>query len=144
MFHPASTRLYVVIGDSSNGNFLIPNTEAQSLPLNVRTKITLECNGLDVNLTVGAIVYTAKQPTYRFAGNLIVYAGDPWWPAATAELYNLEYKILQVGANTGKDLQSLSCTRVCMHVCVCACVRVCVCVCACAYVIVMFPVIITL
>ena len=115
-FYPASTRLYVAIGDSLNGNFLILGPEYQSLPLNVRTKITLECNGLDIKLTAGANVYTAKQPTVRFAGNLYVYAGDPWWPAATAELYNLEYKILPARANTGKDFQSLSCTRVCMHV----------------------------
>ena len=114
-FYPYSTLLYVIIGDSYNGLFQITGPEWQPLPLNVRTKITLECNGLDITLTVGAHVYRAKQPTVRFAGNLYVYAGDSLWPAATAQLYNVEYKILPRGASTGKDLQSLSCTRVCMH-----------------------------
>ena len=76
------------IGDSINGNWGI---DARKLPFNVRTKVMLECNGRDVKLTVGATVYTAKQPTSRFAGSLIVYAGDPWYPAANAEIYNLDY-----------------------------------------------------
>ena len=61
------------VGDSTNGDF---GSEVDALPLNVRTKVTLECKGNDVKLTVGENVYTATQPTYRFAGNLVVYAGD--------------------------------------------------------------------
>ena len=90
-FHQGTTRLYVAIGDSTDGNWRL---DTDALPLNVRTKITLECKGKDVKLTVGKKVYTATQPTYRFSGNLIVYAGDPWYSVATAEISNLYYKIL--------------------------------------------------
>ena len=52
------------------------------------------CNGTIVNLTVGEKVHNATQPTYRFAGNLIVYASNPWFLAAKAVITNLDYKIL--------------------------------------------------
>ena len=87
-FGPSTTRLYVVIGDYTNDNWGIDTVE---LPLNVRTKVSLECMGKDVKLTVEEKVYNATQPTYRFAGNLIVFAGDPWYQPA---IYNLDYKIL--------------------------------------------------
>ena len=89
--------MYCIIGDSNDGNWGI---DTKALPLNVRTKVTLECNGRNVKLTVGEDVYTATQPTRRFAGNLIVYAGDPWHTAANAEIYNLDYKIIPARDNT--------------------------------------------
>ena len=56
-----------------------------------------------MKLTMGTRVYTAKQPTYRFVGNLIVYAGDPGWPTAKAIISNLHYEILPAaGGNVGK------------------------------------------
>ena len=83
----------VVVGDSTNGNWYLEQTYA--LPLNTRTTVTLECKGADVKLTVGTTIYTAKQPKRRSSGdNLIVYASDPWYAAANAEVYNLDYQIL--------------------------------------------------
>ena len=97
---PGTTRLLVRIGDSINGNWGI---DTDALPLNVSTKVTLECNGTSVKLTVGEKVYNATQPTYRFAGNLIVYAGDPWYLAAKAVISNLEHKILSAArVNPGR------------------------------------------
>ena len=90
-FHPSTTQLAYSIGDSTNGNWVVYTTAA--LPLNSRTNVTLECKGNDVKLTVGEKVYTATQPTYRYTGNLIVYAGDPWYEAAKAVISNLDYKI---------------------------------------------------
>ena len=99
-FIPGSTALYVRIGDSTDGNWGFDRTDA--LPLFFRTKVTLECNESSVKLTVGTRVYNATQPTYRFAGNLIVYAGNPWHPAAKAVISNLDYKILPAaGGNVG-------------------------------------------
>ncbi|KAL5518260.1 hypothetical protein EMCRGX_G003963 [Ephydatia muelleri] len=91
-FAPGTTRLVYSIGDSTNGNWVVDTTAA--LPLNSRTNVTLECKGNDVKLTVGEKVYTATQPTYRYSGNLIVYASDPWYQAAKAVISNLDYKIL--------------------------------------------------
>ena len=100
-FYRSSTNLHVRIGDSTNGNWGIDPPDV--LPLNISTKVTLECKGNDVKLTVGTRAYTATQPTYRFAGNLIVYAGDPWWPTAKAIISNLHYEILPAaGGNVGK------------------------------------------
>ena len=94
-FFPGSTRLHVRIGDSTNINW---GLDTDALPLNVLTKVTLECNGKSVKLTVGATVYSATQPTNRFAGTLIVYAGDPWYAPAKAVINNLDYKALLVAA----------------------------------------------
>ena len=82
----------MVIGDSNDGDWHL--TSPIPLPFNVRTKITLEANGPDVKLSVGEAVYRDKQPTRRYCGNLTVHAGDPWHPAANAEIYNLSYTIL--------------------------------------------------
>ena len=98
-FIPGSTGLHVTIGDSTDGNWGI---DTDALPLNALTKVTLECNGKSVKLTVGATVYSATQPTHRYAGNLIVYAGDPWWAPAKAVICNLQYKILPVAAASVK------------------------------------------
>ena len=100
-FWPGTSRMHVRIGDSSDGNWGI---DTDALPFNVRTTFTLECKGNDVKLTVGGKVYTATQPTYRFTGKLIVYAGDPWHDAAKAQINRLNYKILPTaaGVNAGK------------------------------------------
>ena len=96
---PGTTKLGVYIGDSSIGNWKL---ESFDLPLNVRIKVIVECNGPNVKLSVGSsTVYTATQPARRVTGNLIVYAGDPWYPAANAEIYNVDYKILPARANAG-------------------------------------------
>ena len=100
-FVPDDIIISVSIGDSTDGNWYI-NTDT-ALPLNVRTKVILECNGPDVTLSVGESVYTAKQPTRRFSGDLTVYAGDPWWQAANANIYNLSYKILPADNDAGKS-----------------------------------------
>ena len=92
-FFPDDTNIGFSIGDSTDGNWFVNTNEA--IPLGVRTKVSIECNGKDVTITVGENVYPATQPTYRYSGgNLTVYAGDPWWPVANAEIFNLEYLIL--------------------------------------------------
>ena len=90
-FYPGATKMYYTIGDSTDGLWRF---DTLALPLNVRTAVTLVCDGKNVTLTVGAKVYTATQPTYRYVGNLTVYAGDPWYPAANAEIRGLKYEIL--------------------------------------------------
>ena len=69
-FIPGTTRLHCRIGDSTDGNWGI---DTDALTLNKRTKVTLECNGADVKLTVGATVYTAKQPTHSVAAKYFFY-----------------------------------------------------------------------
>ena len=101
-FFPGNTRLHCVIGDSSESYWNWSINPHHELPLNVHTKVTLECNGPSVKLTVGGHVYTAVQPTHRFAGKLLVYAGDPWYPNANAEINGFEYEILPAtGAKPG-------------------------------------------
>ena len=101
-FLPSSTTIVCTIGDSKNGDWYV-NTHV-AIPLNVRTKVTLECNGPNVKLTVGDKVYSATQPTYRYSGDLTVYAGDRFLPAANAQLFNLEYLILPAGVKAGKGI----------------------------------------
>ena len=72
----------------------------EALPLNVSTKVILECNGPDVKLSIGEAVYTAKQPTRRFSGYLTVYASNPWGPAANAKIRTLNYTILPADDDT--------------------------------------------
>ena len=86
---------------ASRGDNLDINPE-KALPLNVSTKVILECNGNDVKLSIGEAVYAAKQPTRRFSGSIIVYASHPWWPAANAEIRNLNYTILPSDDDTIK------------------------------------------
>ena len=91
-FIPGTTKLYVKIGDSTIGDWGI-NTD----PLNLYTRatVTLECIGVNVKLTVGGVkVYTAIQPTSRFSGDLTVYAADPWYQAANATIYNVQYECM--------------------------------------------------
>eukprot|EP00731_Ephydatia_muelleri_P029474 Em0020g1118a len=57
-------------------------------------QVTLECNGPSVKLTVGGHVYTAVQPNHRFAGKLLVYAGNTYEQNANAEINGFEYEIL--------------------------------------------------
>eukprot|EP00731_Ephydatia_muelleri_P003880 Em0002g56a len=95
-FWPGTTRLFATIGDTTNFNWGLDTTDA--LPLNVRTAVTIECKGKDVKLIVGTRVYPGIQPNVRYAGNLIVYASDPWYEAAKASLYNIDYEILPTAA----------------------------------------------
>ena len=90
-FARGNTRLQYRVGDSTNGDF---GSEVDAIPLNVPTTITLECVGRNVTLTVGGNVYKVTQPGIRTAGNLNVYAGDPWYAAAKAVISNVQYKIL--------------------------------------------------
>ena len=99
-FFNRSTRIRCTIGDYRNTGWGIDTTH--DIPFNVRTRITLECDGRHVKLTVGRSVFTATQPTRRFAGNVAVYASSPWSPAANAEIRDLTYRILPAGANAGK------------------------------------------
>ena len=78
--------------------------------LNVHTKVTLECNGPSVKLTVGGHVYTAVQPNHRFAGKLLVYAGNTYEQNANAEINGFEYEILpatKAKAGTCTDVQTV-------------------------------------
>ena len=90
-FWPSTTGLHVRIGDSTDHNWGIDAYAWNALPFYTSTKVMLECIGVNVTLTVGETVYTAIQPTHRFAGNLTVYAGDPWYLPAKAAIYNVEY-----------------------------------------------------
>eukprot|EP00731_Ephydatia_muelleri_P003165 Em0001g3165a len=80
--------------------------QVDALPLDVHTTFTLECKGKDVKLTVGGKVYTATQPTHRYSGQLIVYAGDPWFDAAKAQINRLNYKILPTAAGINAALEN--------------------------------------
>lgn len=96
---PGTTRLHVRIGDAQDGNWGI---DTDGVPLNKRTNVTLQCNEKDVTLTVGTRVYKVQQPSRRFAGNLHVWAGDPWHEAFNGTLDNLCYEIIpKLPPNTG-------------------------------------------
>ena len=48
-------------------------------------------------------ITNAPTCTYRYVGQLIVYADDPWYPASTAVISNVNYKSLPAEVvNAGK------------------------------------------
>jgi hypothetical protein len=94
-FGPGSTRLYCVIGDTSDGNWLI---ETDALPLNKTSTVTITCRDNTPTVQVKDIgTFRGTQPSGRVdpAGRpLHVYAGDKFYPAASATLANLSYQVL--------------------------------------------------
>jgi hypothetical protein len=90
-FFPGDTRLHVRIGDAQDGNWGI---DTDPIPLNKRINIELTCQDKDVTLRVGTREYKVKQPSRRYAGNLTVFACDPWHDEPKATMDNLCFEIL--------------------------------------------------
>jgi hypothetical protein len=84
-FWPNDTRLHMRIGDSREGNWGI---DTDPLPLNQKATIRLHCEGPFCTLTVNDKAYTARQPTFRFSGQVEVWGGDIYYPAANCLVEN--------------------------------------------------------
>ena len=100
-FTPGSTGLHVRTGDSTYWNWGLDATAP--LPLNQKSSFKLVCKGKSVTITVSGQTYQLTQPTYRPTGQALVYACDPWWPMANAEISNVVF--LSGKGRTGKSTQ---------------------------------------
>ena len=89
-FFPDRLNLHVRVGDRIDGNWGI---DTDPIPLGQTSSFKLECIGRSVKVTVNGRVYESTQPTNRFAGNMIVYGSDPWYPAAQARISAFSYTV---------------------------------------------------
>jgi hypothetical protein len=94
---PGSSKLFVVIGDTSNGEFGFGRNRTPNLPSN--TPIRIELSAVDQNVTlviqnIGS--WSIQQPRGRIHTEkpIQVYAGDKFHAAAKASISNLSYQIL--------------------------------------------------
>lgn len=105
-FFPDRLNLHVRIGDRIDGNWGI---DTDPIPLGQTSSFKLECIGRSVKVTVNGRVYESTQPTNRFAGNMVVYGSDPWYPAAQARISAFSYTVGgRVSAPTGAPSLSLA------------------------------------
>lgn len=90
-FFPGSFTLHVRIGDMSNGNW---GVDVNGCMINRTSKVVLECRNSVVKVSVDNNTSTLVQPSKRASGPANVYGGDPWYPAANAQIENLMYEYL--------------------------------------------------
>ena len=94
-FFPGGTGFHVRVGDRTDGNWGI-NTDP--IPMGQPCNFKLECRDRSVKVTVNGRVYQETQPTSRYAGKMVVYGSDPWFPTAIANVTNLKYEAITVNA----------------------------------------------
>jgi hypothetical protein len=87
-FFPGETRMYVILGDTSNGDWQFPNTNLVA-PVGQESVFTLICDGKSISISLNSQQFTATQPGTRPAGNFTVYSGCPWYSSANAEIRDL-------------------------------------------------------
>lgn len=81
---------HVRIGDATDGNWGI-NTNP--IPLGQPSTFSLVCKGPLVTVTVNSQTYSARQPTRRYSGPMVLYGGDPWYNPAQATVTDFCYTI---------------------------------------------------
>jgi hypothetical protein len=62
--------------------------------INRTSKVVLECRNSVVKVSVDNNTSTLVQPSKRASGPANVFGGDPWYPAANAQIENLMYEYL--------------------------------------------------
>lgn len=91
-FHPNSTKLHIIFGDSTNGNW--GWNSDKSLPMNQSTLLKIVAENSNIAITIGTDVTYLTQPTYRPTGtNFTVYMSDPWYTAANAGIDSFEFVV---------------------------------------------------
>lgn len=87
-FYPNTLKMYIILGDSTQGgdwgirdvDIILPTGESSFM---------LSCKGSSITVTVNGKQYKVTQPGIRPSGSFDVYAADPWYEAANAELKSL-------------------------------------------------------
>ena len=89
---PGGTGLHVSLGDDTDGNWRI--NETQSLPIGQAINFNLTANGRNITLVVNNETYRLTQPTRRSTGNNYkVYMADPFYEPANAAIDDFEYVV---------------------------------------------------
>lgn len=93
-FWPLSTRMHIVFGSKTDGNWHV-NLEKQ-LPLNAATRVTVRAQGRAVQIFFnGTSALSATAPSDRPFGKALFYASDPWYAPMMGTVQNYTLKSLQ-------------------------------------------------
>jgi hypothetical protein len=88
-FWPNTLKLYIILGDSTaGGDWGLGNLEI-NLPNNKESTFMLNCDGSSITVTLNGTEYNATQPSTRPTGSFDVWAANPWYEAANADLKDL-------------------------------------------------------
>jgi hypothetical protein len=60
-----------------------------TLPNNKESTFMLKCSGSSIVVTINGVNFNATQPSTRPTGSFDVWAADPWYEAANADLKDL-------------------------------------------------------
>ena len=88
-FYPNTLKLYVILGDSTAGGDWGLREVEMIVPNNKESSFMLKCDGSSITVTLNGTTYNATQPGSRPSGSFDVWAADPWYEAANADLKNL-------------------------------------------------------
>lgn len=93
-FAPGTINTFAVhVGHQDDGSWAARPT-CDAIKMNTTISFKLECRDSNISVTIGSSTYTFSKGGRRFAGELSVYAGDPWHAAANVLIENLSYQIL--------------------------------------------------
>ena len=88
-FFPGTTKLYIILGDSTQGGDWGLRQFDIVLPMGKESTFKLTCKGKSITLVVNSQEYRTTQPGQRPTGVFDVYSADPWYDAANANLKDL-------------------------------------------------------
>jgi hypothetical protein len=125
-FSPQTTQISVFISDGSQFGLECKGS-VQSLPLNVYTSVLVRIEKMTLSTFIGGKLEGSCILSNRLndpRSNVIVFLGDPWYPAAKAYVMNVTYSALGTvhcslcphgkwGNVTGSTYEAISCPNSC-------------------------------
>jgi hypothetical protein len=92
------------IGHSNDGGWAA-RPSGMPFAIGKTSKLTLECKGQNITVTVDDKVYKYTHDGYRYSGKInTVYGSDPWYPAANCKVENVCLQML------GNSIETFSCS----------------------------------
>jgi hypothetical protein len=88
-FYPNTLKLYVILGDADGGGDWGLRDLEMTLPNNKESSFMLKCSGSSIVVNINGTAFNATQPSSRPKGSFDVWAADPWYEAANADLKDL-------------------------------------------------------
>jgi len=88
-FYPNSLKLYIILGDSTQGGDWGLRSVDLYLPANKESTFVLTCKGNSISVVINGLETKLTQPGARSGGTFDIYAADPWYAPAKADLKDL-------------------------------------------------------
>jgi hypothetical protein len=88
-FYPNTLKLYIILGDSTQGGDWGIRSIDLFLPNNKESTFVLTCKGNSISVVINGLESKLTQPGTRPSGSFDVYAADPWYEAANADLKDI-------------------------------------------------------